>query len=192
MAMRTLFALTCSAMLTSSCAGSAVPEFVPSPRQAFEGFVALNPPRGNVPVGALWLNGHGAIGTGAAADNLETIQSVSGVTIDKELQIELSIGVLDMLGVNPKLRDSYTARFTNLSIVRVKDTARLPNPSDKPRIVEALKAGSLTVTSNLKLEMGADKSTAVKGLRASAVGARARTYAIEGRDLFIAVKIAKP
>ena len=59
MPMRPLLALIPLACLLSSPSVFAAPDFAPNPKQAFAGFVAINPPRADVPIGALWIDGFG-------------------------------------------------------------------------------------------------------------------------------------
>ncbi len=185
-----------SLLLTSALLAApaeAAPSFVPSPRQAFEGFVAINAPRPDVPVGALWIDGYGPTGEAATPDNLETVRSLTGVTIDRGLQLSLTIGLFNMLGIEPRLRDHYTARFTDLTIVRVKDIARLTGPKGEPRIFEALKAGSVIVSTDG--EMGLNGRTLgwqLRNFEATTANGRTRNYAIEGRDMFVAVRVVTP
>jgi hypothetical protein len=180
-------------MLGCSLSAAAAPEFAPNPRQSFEGFAAINPPRADVPVGALWIDGYGPTGAGADKDNVETMRSLNSLTIDKNLQLALSIGLLDLLGIDPKLRDHYMARFADLSIVRVRDLSKLSGPRGEPRIVEALKAGTVTISSDSAFGLNARtvgfQNRQVDG---STTNDRARAYAIEARDMFIAIRVATP
>jgi hypothetical protein len=191
---RSLLAALCACSLLGwSPLAAAAPAFVPSPRQAFEGFVAINAPRPEVPVGAIWIDGFGPTGAAASADNLETVRSLNGVTIDKSLQLQLTAGLLTLLGVEPRLRDRYTARFTDLTIVRVKDVLKLDGPKGEPRIVEAVKAASIIVSTDGEVGLnGRMIGWQPRELDASTTNARTRNYAIEGRDLFIAMKVATP
>lgn len=180
-------------MLGVAPAAKAAPEFAPNPRQSFEGFAAINPPRTDVPIGALWIDGFGPSGAGASTDNLETVRSLNSLTIDKNLQVALSVGLLDFLGIDPKLRDHYVARFSDLSIVRVKDTSKLPGVRGEPRIVEALKAGSVTVSSDSGFGLNARTiGFETRNVSGSSTNDRARIYAIEARDMFIAIRVATP
>lgn len=181
----------CSTLLAAPAA--AAPTFVPSPRQAFEGFVAIDAPRPEVPVGALWIDGFGPTGEAASAHNLETVRSLNGVTIDKGFQLALTLGLFNLLGIEPRLRDRYTARFTDLTIVRVKDVSRLAGPKGEPRIIEALKAASVIVSSDG--EMGLNGSTIAwqqREIEGTTANGRTRNYAIEGSDLFVAIRVATP
>jgi hypothetical protein len=175
------------AALSAALAGCAAPGFAPSARQSFAGFVALNPPRADVPVGAIWVSGSGAAGEGADPDNLETVRSVNGLAIDQNLQFSLSLGLTGLLGIDPKARDHYSARFSDLAIVRVKDLSRLKGPVSQPRIIEAVKAGSVTITSDRSVALAARSGPA-----ASTANERTGTYSMEARDMFIAVRIATP
>lgn len=191
--MRPLFALIYPASLLLSMQLHAAPDFAPNPRQAFDGFVAINPPRVDVPVGALWIDGFGPTGSGAAQENLETIRSLNGLTIDKNLQLSLSLGLFNLLGIDPKSRDHYTARFTDLSIVRVKDVSQLPGIKGEPRIVEALKAGSMTISSDSEIGVnGQSIAWQQSNVQGSGASDRGRTYSIEARDVFIAIHVATP
>jgi hypothetical protein len=188
-----LVALCACSTLGSSPLGAAAPAFVPSPRQAFEGFVAINAPRPEVPVGALWIDGFGPTGPAASADNLETVRSLNGVTMDKGLQLQLTAGLFSLLGVEPRLRDRYTARFTDLTIVRVKDISRLEGPKGEPRITEAVKAASIIVSTDGEIGLnGHTIGFQQREIEVSTSNGRTRNYAIEGRDLFIAMKVATP
>jgi hypothetical protein len=181
-----------AALILLASSASAAPDFVPKPSQAFEGFHAINAPRTDVPVGALWIEDFGPTGEPAAADNLETIRSLSGLSIDRNLQLNLSASVLSLIGVDPRLRDHYTARFTDLSIVRVKDTSRLSGPKGEPRIVEALKAGSAVVSTDGELSLNARTQYGwlITEVTGDGSAGRTRSKAIEGRDIFVAIRVA--
>ncbi len=190
---RSCLAFLCACSLLVPSPLGAAPAFVPSPRQAFEGFVAINAPRPEVPVGALWIDGFGPTGEAASADNLETVRSLNGVTIDKGLQLQLTAGLFSLLGIEPRLRGRYTARFTDLTIVRVKDVSRLAGPKGEPRIIEAVKAASIIVSTDGELGLnGRTLGWQPREVEASTSNARTRFYAIEGRDLFIAMRVATP
>jgi hypothetical protein len=172
---------------------SAAPTFAPNPRQAFEGFAAINPPRADVPVGALWINDYGPTGDGAGKDNLETVRSLNGVTIDKNMQLSLSLGLFQLFGIDPKARDHYTAHFTDLSLVRVKDMGALTGPKGEPRIIEALKAGSVSISSDTEIGLNGQNAVWQRGtVQASGNADRSRVYSIEARDMFIAIHVATP
>lgn len=189
--MRPLLPLILTFALAASPATSAAGDFAPSPRQPFTGFTGINPPRADVPVGALWIDGYGPSGAGASADNLETVRSLSSLSIDKNLQLALTLGILNLLGVDPRARDHYTAHFSDLSIVRVKDVDRLPGPKGEPRIIEALKAGSVSVTSDTEIGLSGEK-TGWQSLTGSTSNDRTRSYAIEAHDMFIALHVETP
>lgn len=188
--MRPLLKLAC-AMAFLPAGASAAPDFAPNPKQAFDGFVAINPPRADVPVGALWINGYGPTGDGAAKDNLETVRSLTGITIDKNLQLSLSLGLLQLFGIDPRARDHYTAHFTDLSLVRVKDVGALSGARGEPRVIEALKAGSVSISSDSEIGLNGQNSAWQRG-SANAAGNADRThlYSIEARDMFIALHVA--
>jgi hypothetical protein len=191
--MRPLLAIIYPAALLLSGQATAAPEFAPNPRQAFDGFTAINPPRADVPVGALWINGYGPTGDGAGKDNLESDKSLSALTIDKNLQLSLSLGLLQLFGIDPNARDHYTARFTDLSLVRVKDVDKLPGVKGEPRIVEALKAGSVTISSDSEIGLNGQNSAWQRSdPQASGTADRAHIYSIEAHDMFIAIHVATP
>lgn len=168
--------------------------FVPQPATAFEDFTALREPRAELPVGALWVQGHGPYGSGAAADNLETVRSLSGFTVNRNLQLSLTLGLFNLLGLDPSLRNQVSARFSDLSIVRVKDPTRLEGPTGAPRIYEALKAGTITLSTerNLGLNVTSNQLTGLGSLLGRGPVGSARTYALEGRDMFIAYRVVTP
>ncbi len=188
--MRSLLSLALTVGLTFAVTASAAPEFAPDPKQAFERFVGINPPRSDVPVGALWIKGYGPTGEPAGTDNVETVRSLNGLTIDKNLQLSLGVGVLDLLGIDPKARDHYTAHFADLSIVRVKDITKLAGPKGEPRIIEALKAGSVTVSSDSAIGLNAQKLGWQQGVDGNTTNDRSKSYSIEGHDMFIAIHVA--
>jgi hypothetical protein len=181
-----------AAVLAALPAGAAT-DFVPSARQPFDGFIAINAPRADVPVGALWVDGFGPIGNGAATDNLETVRSLNGMSIDKSMQVSLSAGLLSMIGIDPRMRDRTTAHFTDLSIVRVKDLSKLPGPKGEPRITEAVRAGAITVSSDAELGINAQSlGFTTRKIEGNGTSGRLRSYAIEGRDMFIAIRVSTP
>lgn len=188
--MRPLRALSVvAALLVSSTAVSGA-DFVPDARATFSNFQALKTPRADVPLGALWIVGFGPSGAPAATDNLETVRSLSGLTIDKNLQMSLGLGILDLLGIDPKLRNHYTARFTDLSIVKVKDLSKLTGIKGEPRIVEALKAGTVSVTSDSGFGLSAQTLTNAWQVTGTSQNDRNRQFSIEARDMFIAIHVA--
>jgi hypothetical protein len=190
--MRPLLALILAVALLPACAVAA-PEFAPNPKQAFDGFVAINPPRADVPVGALWIDGFGPTGDGADKDNLETDKSLTALTINKNLQLSINVGLLQIFGIDPKASDHYTAHFTDLSVVRVKDVTKLSGAKGEPRIVEALKAGSVTISSDSDIGLnGQNTPWQRKELEGSGTSDRAHSYAIEAHDMFIAIHVATP
>lgn len=177
-------------LILGSSSLAAAPDFVSSPSKAYDGFLAINPPRADVPVGALWIDGYGPTGEAAAADNIETVRSLNTLALDRNLQISLSASILNLLGVDPRFRDHYTARFSDLSIVRVKQVDRLSGPTGAPRIVEAIKAGSISVTTDGEAGLNARSSSwDVRKVEGNATSGRTRSSTIEGRDLFIAVRL---
>lgn len=125
LSVRPLLALIGATVLLAGRPASSASGFAPNPRQAYPGFVGINPPRADVPVGAPWIDGYGSTGDGASPDNLETVKSLSALSIDKNLQLDLDIGILGLLGIDPKVHDHYVAHFSDISIVRVKDVSRL-------------------------------------------------------------------
>lgn len=192
MPVRRLLGLAGATALLCGSATIAAPDFAPSARQAYDGFVGINPPRADVPIGALWIDGYGPTGAGAGADNLETVRSLSAITVDKNLQLAVSLGVLNLFGIDPRARDHYTARFADLSIVRVKDLARLSGPKGEPRIVEAIKAASVTVSSDRELGLNGQTIGGFSQASGSGTSGRTSSYAMEARDMVIAIRVATP
>lgn len=174
--MRPLLAMIAAVALLLPTDIWASPNFAPNPRRAFDGFVAINPPRADVPVGALWINGYGPTGDGAAKENLETVRSISSLSIDKNLQLSLNLGILDLLGIDPEARDHYVARFSDISILRVKDLSKLTGVKGEPRIIEALKAGTVTVSSDTDVGLSGQTLGQQWRVTGSSQNDRSRTY----------------
>jgi hypothetical protein len=181
-----------AALLASAAPAATMPDFVPKPSEVYEGYVALEMPRTDVPVGALWVQDYGPSGEGAAADNLVTERSLSQVTINSELHLGLTAGILNLFGLDPSYRNKLSARFGDLSIVRVKDMSKLSGPSSEPRIYEAVRAGTVTITTDN--DIGLDLDTRVAGKNLPIVGrsdnGRRRSFSIDGKDMFIAFRVA--
>lgn len=180
--------------LLPACASAAMteaPRLMPDPGEVYAGFVALDEPRAELPIGALWVQGYGPHGSGAAPDNLETVRGVSALAIGRSMQLSLTLGLLRFLGVDPSLRDQVSVRFTDLSIVRVKDISRLEGPTGEPRMVEALRAGSITVSTDSSFSLNADGRGILDEIGAvgRGSGGRTRTFALEARDMFVAVRV---
>lgn len=191
---RALASLLAVAASSAPLPATATPSYVPTGTDIFEDYTALSEPRADVPVGALWVQNFGPFGEGAAADNLVTVRSVSGLSLNREQNFRLTLGLLSFLNIDPALRSQVSARFTDLTIVRVKEVAKLPGPSGEPRIYEAIKAGAVTVT--LNNDVGTDLGTGFGAGSLPAVGrgqaGRKRSFTIEGRDLFIAYRVVTP
>jgi hypothetical protein len=171
---------------------AAAPDFVPKPSDVYERYTALGEPRSELPVGALWIQGYGAYGDGAAADNVVTLKSLTGVAINRELQLSLTAGLLKLFGVDPSYRSRVTARFTDLSIVQVKDPAKLAGPLGELRIVEALRAGTITISTESDFELGLQTVPQMQSLPLIGQGesGRRRSWTIDGKDMFIAFRVA--
>jgi hypothetical protein len=186
-----LAAAVTGSMVTGSPAFAA-PNFVSKPSEVFEDFTALNEPRTEVPVGALWIEGYGPHGEGAAADNLVTVRSLSGVALSGELQIRLTLGLAALLNITPGYGSHLNARFSDLSIVRVKDLTKIAGPQGEPRIFEALRAGTITIStdSDIGLDLGGRLEATKLPLVGTADTGRKRSFSIDGRDLFIAYRVA--
>lgn len=183
--------------LSQACASRGLtetPRLAPNPGDAYAGFAALDEPRAEIPVGALWVQGYGSHGAGAAPDNLETVRGVSALAIGRSMQLSLTLGLLRFLGVDPLLRDQMSVRFTDVSIVRVKDLSKLEGPTGEPRIVEALRAGSITVSTDSSFSLNADGGGILDeiGTVGRANGGRTRTFALEARDMFVAMRVVTP
>jgi hypothetical protein len=167
---------------------------VPTGSDIFEDYTALSEPRADVPVGSLWVQDFGPFGEGAAADNLLTVRSVSGLSLSREQNLRLTLGLLSFLNIDPALRSQVSARFSDITIVRVKEVAKLSGPSGEPRIYEALKAGTVTVT--LNNDIGTSLGTGYGAIPLPATGraeaGRKRSFTLEGRDLFIAYRVVTP
>jgi hypothetical protein len=169
-----------------------MPNFVPKPSEVYEGYVALEMPRTEVPVGALWVQDYGPSGEGAAGDNLVTERSLSQITINADLHFGLTAGILNLFGLDPSYRNKVSARFGDLSIVRVRDMTKLFGPASEPRIYEAIRAGSVTISTDN--EVGLDLETRALGRNLPVVGrsdnGRRRSFSIDGKDMFIAFRVA--
>ena len=171
---------------------SAAPQFVTQPSEIFEQFSALKEPRADLPVGALWVQDYGPHGEGAVADNLVTVRSLSGITLSGDLQLRLTLGLAALLNLEPGYSRRISARFSDLTIVRVKDFSKLAGPAGEPRIYEALKAATINITTDRDIGFDVGGALTVKNLP---VVARADTggkksFTIDGRDLFIAYSVA--
>lgn len=183
-------AMAALALVAVSATASATPDFVGKPSDVYEGYVAINGPRADVPVGALWIDDFGPHGAGAGSDNLETVRGLSGITISKDFELKLTAGLLEFLGIAPGLRKNFVARFGDLSIVRVKDLTRLQGPASEPRIIEAIKAGTVSITSGSDLSLDLDKRNLNSPFATRLDSGKRGSFGIEGRDMFIAFKVA--
>jgi len=172
--------------------GHAAPAFMPTGSDIFESYSALDEPRSDLPVGALWVQGYGPVGDGAGSDNLLLVRSVSGITINRDLQLGLTLGILKLFNIDPSQRSHFSARVADLTIVRVKDTSKLLGPSGEPRIYEALRAGSITVSSDKDISLSGSSDGIDLPVLGRAGAGKKRSLTLEGRDLFIAYRVATP
>jgi hypothetical protein len=172
-------------------AAADTPDFIPKPSGVFTEFTALEQPRADLPVGALWVQGFGPFGAGARADNLETIRSLSSLALNREMQLRLTIGIATLLNLDPGYRSKLSARFSDLTVVRVKDPSKLEGPQSEPRIYEALKAGTITITTDSDLSADLNGSISAAGLPVLGRGdnGRIRSFTVDGKDMFIAFRV---
>jgi hypothetical protein len=98
--------------------------------------------------------------------------------------------LFDLFGIEPRLRHHYSARFTDLSIIRVKDISRLAGPHGEPRIIEAMKAASIQISSDGEVGLNGRTGWLLQDYEGTTNNASGKRYNIEGRDLFIAIRIA--
>ena len=177
-------------LLLGAC--TARPAFIPAPQRVFAHFQALPRPARNLAVGALWIDGHGAFGPGAGADNLETQQGISGVTTDNGLAASLSLGFLQYLDLDPSLQSKVMVRLNDVTLVQVKDMAKLDGPKEQPRVYEALRVGSATITANNEVGVAIEARASERGLPVFAHGSSGRqsTFSIEAKDVYLAVHVA--
>lgn len=176
-----------------TCAGCVSrPAFLPTTTHLYAAFSPLDQPKPDVPVGALWVAGYGPVGEGAAADNLVTERSLSAITFDSDFQASLTLGLLKFLDLDPSLRTKVTARFTDLTIVRIKDWSRLSGPAEQPRLYEALRAGTISVTSTSDVGLDIENRAISQNLPVFGRGTTgvARTFNIDGKDLIFAIHVA--
>ena len=179
------------ASLAPGPGAAGTPDFIPNPSNAFEDFEALEQPRADLPVGALWVQGFGPYGPGAALENIETVRSLSGFALNREMQLRLTLGIASLLKLDPGYRSRVSARFSELSIVRVKDASKLEGPAGEPRVYEALKAGTITITTDSDLSADLDGSISSAGVPILGRGdnGRVRSFTIDGKDMFIAFRV---
>jgi hypothetical protein len=79
-----------------------------------------------------------------------------------------------------------------VSIVRVKDISKLPFP-DQPHVYAALKAATITITADGSTGLDIENRAISQHLPIFSRGTTglARTFTIDGRDLYFAVHVAK-
>src|SRR4051812_21172474 len=185
--------LACALPLATLACASA-PAFVPRPGEVYHGFSAMAEPKPELPVGALWVQGYGPYGEGAAADNLVTVRGLSGFSATGDLQLSLTLGLGSLLHIDPQYRTKISARFSDLSVVRVKDVAKLSGPSGQPRIYEALKAGTITVTADKSLGLDFDAQVQTSHFPVLGRGDTGRTQSltIDAKDMYLAYRVVTP
>lgn len=183
-----LVAVSTGAVL-ASCATA--PAFLPAPAKVYAAYSAIDEPRENVPVGALWIQGYGPYGEGAEADNLITIRSLGGYAVNSDVQIALTLGLGSLLNLDPTYRKHVTAKFSDVSIVRVKHVSKLAGPPNEPRIYEALRAGTITITAEKAFGTDLGESARSQGLVVLRRGdsGQTKSITIDGKDLFIAFRV---
>lgn len=177
-------------LLLGGC--TARPAFIPPPQRAFAGYQALLRPARELAVGALWIDGHGTYGPGAAPDNIETLPGIGAVVIDNDLGVSLSLGFLQYLDLDPTLQNKVAVRLNDVTLLRVKDMTRLQGPSEQPRVYEALRAGSATITTTKEVGLAIEARAIEQGLPVFGRGSSGRrsTFSIEAKDVYLAVRIA--
>lgn len=178
------------ALLLGAC--TTRPAFIPPPHKAFAHFRALPRPVRDLPVGALWIEGHGAYGPGAAADNLETLPGITGVTIDSDLSASLTLGFLQYLDLDPSFQRKVSVRLNDVSLVQVRDMARLAGPGAQPRVYAGLRVGSATITTTSDTGVAIEARATEYGLPVFGRGnsGRRSTFSIEVKDVYLAAHVA--
>jgi hypothetical protein len=185
-----LRALATAVAIAAASPALALPDFVPSPGGIYVDFTALVEPRTELPLGALWIQDYGPTGEGAAADNIAVVRSLTGVTINRDTQLSLFSGILNLFGLDPSYRSRVSVRLSDVTIHRVKDLSKLAGPTGEPRLYEALKAGAITITTESNLGLDLDLRAAAKlPVIGRADTGRSRSFAIDGKDMFIAYRV---
>lgn len=168
------------------------PAFVPPPQKLFANFQALPRPVREIAPGALWIQHHGPQGAGAALDNLETQAGISSVVVDNDLHAALSLGFLQYLDLDPSLQSKVSVRLNDVTLVRVKDMAKLDGPGEQPRIYEALRAGSATITTTREIGIAIESRIADQGMPVFGRGSSGKrsSFTVEAKDVYLAVHVA--
>ncbi len=186
------FGIAVALAVLSAVPASAMPDFIPSPGGIYEDYTALVEPRTELPLGALWVQGYGPAGEGAAAENVATVKSLTGVAINRDTQLNLFSGILNLFGIDPSYKSRLSVRLSDVAIVRVKDMAKLSGPTGEPRLYEALRAGTITIS--IESDVGLDGDPRATGKKLPIIGradtGHRRSFSIDGRDMFIAYRVA--
>lgn len=164
-----------------------------SAQGTFDGFETLKIPRGNMPLGAEWINKVGPHGAGTAADNISISSSLSNFVMDQSFKEKLDLAIINYLDIGSEYKSDLSISYKNLSIYTVTDLTKITIRNGQYILYEAIRADSIVIS--LQKEVGADVrmklNDKVKNLKITSSTDLSKGVSFSGEELFMAYRVFK-
>ncbi len=162
-------------------------------QKTFDGFETLNIPRGNMPLGAEWINKVGPHGAGTTADNISISSSLSNFVMDQSFKEKLDLSIVNYLDLGNEYKSDLSISYKNLSIYSIADLTKINIRNGQYILYEAIRADSIVIS--LQKEVGADVrmklNDKIKNLKITSSTDLSRGVSFSGEELFMAYRVFK-
>lgn len=157
----------------------------------FKEYDALVTPRADVPIGALWIPGIGPSGNGAEG-NIAITKGVSSNTISSNVRKQIGLGLGKLFGLGGGRNTVKSVELADVEIHRVSDIGELKINAGQQFLLEAIKAGRITIVIDEASNATLNANAATQGIPITAnldLG-NVRKVTLDGSNLFLAYQVA--
>jgi len=162
-------------------------------RSLLGGFRIMEAPTSELPIGALWQQGYGPIGPGAPAEEVATRRSFDSLSLSRAARSGLEIRMAEYLGLQPQSSAKLSATISEISVLSVRDPAKLGYGPGDTYVSDAMKASKITITTEDAAEADLLAGMVSQRVRVTARGSAQgqETLTFEGVDLFFAYRVVR-
>lgn len=160
--------------------------------QLLPGYQSFNPPRTDVPIGAVWMDGPGYMGAGLPLAQIR-VQDAPDMLTDFSSRAAFEANIATMLGLSVDTGSDSSVQLKSIQIESVADYTDLPFGKADAFIVNAVRVKdfSIKTKSNNAGDISGEiaKKPGVSG--ASVVASTTDTVDVSGSDLYVAYKVLR-
>ena len=186
------FALALASIAVSGCKTCRPPGPPPVP-DVLAGYKLLSNPRSSIPIGAIWYQGQGPNGRGAASENVETVEGAAVLNFTQIQKRVLAAHLTSYIGLTGVQAKNVVVDLSDLKVVRVKDVFQLDVRTNDNILYEGISAGTMTFTYDRGLGLDVGGRFAVKGVPADATltTGNVQMVTVHGSNLFLAHRVSQ-